>query len=125
MSFFNRFMAKTTAAYRHLTLSDRDGNFIDVRKLINENKVEELGQTAEDYFKRIPNWDNLLAKPFASSNEAQHLLVNFSHLITGLQLLPGMTILDFGSGSSWTSKYLDRKLLLILICLDLNQVITC
>lgn len=81
---------------------------IDVKKIIDENTVEELNQSAEEYYRRFVNRDFLLSKPFTTKDEVQHLLVNFSHLINGLELLPGMTILDFGAGSSWTSRFLNQ-----------------
>jgi SAM-dependent methyltransferase len=81
---------------------------IDVRKLINELSVGELCQTAEEFFARIENWDYLHAKPFSAINETSELLVGFAHVIHGLKLLPDMTILDFGAGSCWTSRFLSQ-----------------
>ena len=85
-----------------------DEPLIDVRKLMEELSVEELCQTAEDFFARLNNWDYLHAKPFAAINETPELLIGFAHVVQGLNLLPGMTILDFGAGSCWTSRFLSQ-----------------
>jgi 2-polyprenyl-3-methyl-5-hydroxy-6-metoxy-1,4-benzoquinol methylase len=81
---------------------------IDVRKLINELSVGELCQTAEEFFARIENWDYLHSKPFSAVNETPELLVCFAQVVHGLKLLPDMTILDFGAGSCWTSRFLSQ-----------------
>lgn len=88
--------------------SIRQKELVDVKELINEFSVEELCRNAENYFARIKDSENLLAKPFANSNDAQHLLVEISHLIRGLKLYPYMTILDFGSGTCWASIILNQ-----------------
>lgn len=96
-----------------------DAGFIDVRKLIDELSIEELCQTAEEFFARLGNWDYLHAKPFAAINETPELLVCFAQVIQGLNLLPDMTILDFGAGSCWTSRFLSQ-LGLQVIALDVS-----
>jgi glycosyltransferase involved in cell wall biosynthesis/SAM-dependent methyltransferase len=83
-------------------------DFIDVRQRMRELSVEELCETAETFFARLDNWDYLHAKPFASVNETPELLVNFAHVVQGLNLLPDMTIMDFGAGSCWTSRFLSQ-----------------
>ena len=50
--------------------------------------VEELNQSADEYFARLMDWDRHLAKPFTSSNDAIHLLVRTSYLLQGLELIP-------------------------------------
>ena len=50
----------------------------------------------------------LLAKPLSSLREAPDLLACFGLLLSGLAPLPGMTILDFGAGSCWTSHFLTQ-----------------
>ncbi|HJU56678.1 MAG TPA: methyltransferase domain-containing protein [Pyrinomonadaceae bacterium] len=94
-------------------------DFIDVRRLIKELSVEELCQTAEEFFARLNNWDYLHSKPFAAINETPELLVCFAKVVQGLNLLPGMTILDFGAGSCWTSRFLSQ-LGLEVIALDVS-----
>jgi ubiquinone/menaquinone biosynthesis C-methylase UbiE len=80
---------------------------VDVREIIAKYTVEELCQESDNYFKRMPSWDALLAKPL-SIPESQHLLVEFAHLVHGLKLAPGMIVLDFGCGSAWTSRFLNQ-----------------
>ena len=94
-------------------------NFIDVRQLIKELSVEELCQTAEEFFARLPNWDYLHSKPFAAINETPELFVCFAQVVQGLNLLPDMTILDFGAGSCWKSRFLSQ-LGLKVIALDVS-----
>ena len=86
----------------------READFIDVRQRMTELSIEELCETAETFFARLPNWDYLHAKPFAAVNETPELLINFAHVVHGLNLLPDMTIMDFGSGSCWTSRFLSQ-----------------
>ena len=81
---------------------------IDVRKLKAELSVAELCETAEQFFKRLDNWNYLHAKPFSAINETPELLIGFAHVVQGLRLLPDMTILDFGAGSCWTSRFLSQ-----------------
>lgn len=83
-------------------------DFIDVRRRISELSVEELNRTAEDFFARRAEWDSLLAKPFSEISEAPELLVCFAHVVRGLALLPDMTVLDFGAGTCWTSRFLSQ-----------------
>lgn len=97
-----------------------DTGFIDVRQLIKELSVEELCQTAEEFFARLPNWDYLHSKPFAAVNETPELLVCFAQVVQGLNLLPDMSILDFGAGSCWTSRFLSQMGLKV-IALDVSQ----
>jgi SAM-dependent methyltransferase len=89
------------------TTPDR-GDFIDVRQRMSEVSVEELCETAESFFARIDDWDYLHAKPFAAVAETPELLTSFAQVVHGLSLLPDMTILDFGAGSCWTSRFLSQ-----------------
>lgn len=88
--------------------NNTDQQFIDVRQLMKELSVEELCQTAEDYFERIPNWDYHMALPFTGIDETPEMLIHFAQLLQGLRPLPGMTVLDFGAGSCWTSRFLTQ-----------------
>jgi len=81
---------------------------IDVNDLIARYSIEELNQAADEYFSRLSDWDRLLAKPFSSSNDAIHLLVQMSYLLQGLDLYPGMRVLDFGAGPGWASRMLNQ-----------------
>jgi ubiquinone/menaquinone biosynthesis C-methylase UbiE len=81
---------------------------IDVRRLLQEMTVEEACATAERYFSHLRNWDYHLAKPFNSAEDVPALLMNVSMLLQGLSLFPGMTVLDFGAGSCWTTRLLAQ-----------------
>jgi SAM-dependent methyltransferase len=84
------------------------GGFIDVREFKKAMSVEELNRTAEAYFARVTSFDFHLAKPLWSADDAPELLNTFAHLLRGLQLLPGMTVVDFGAGSCWASRWLTQ-----------------
>ena len=81
---------------------------IDVKQLIAETSLEDLNQLAENYFAQIDDWSFHLAKPFGSVEEAPQLLINFAVVLQGLNLCPGMTVLEFGAGSCWASRYLTQ-----------------
>jgi SAM-dependent methyltransferase len=83
-------------------------DLIDVRQLVKELSVEALNESAEDYFAQLENWEHQLSKPFADTLETPELLVSFAHVLQGLALSPGMTILDFGAGSCWSSYLLTQ-----------------
>lgn len=98
------------------TVSD----LIDVDRFIQEHSVEEFCEAAESYFSRIDNWNEMLAKPFSSIRDSQHVLVEFSHLLYGLRLYPEMTVLDFGCGLGWASRILNQMGLEV-VSLDVSQ----
>ncbi len=81
---------------------------IDVRQLMNEMSIEQLNDLAEEYFARLPNWEYHLSKPFGSIDETPQLLINFSVVLQGLALCPGMTVLEFGAGTCWASRFLSQ-----------------
>ena len=81
---------------------------IDVRRLMAETSVAELNRLAEEYFSRLPDWSYHLAKPFGSIDETAQLLINFAVVLQGLSLCPGMTVLEFGAGTCWASRYLTQ-----------------
>lgn len=81
---------------------------IDVRKLMAETSPQELNRLAEEYFSRLPDWNYHLAKPFGSIDETAQLLINFAIVLQGLALCPGMTVMEFGAGTCWASRYLTQ-----------------
>jgi SAM-dependent methyltransferase len=83
-------------------------NRIDVRELIARSSLEELNRKAEEYFSSLGSWDYHLAKPFSTATDAPGLLINFATMIQGLNLAPGLRVLDFGAGTGWTSRYLTQ-----------------
>jgi SAM-dependent methyltransferase len=96
------------------------GTVIDVGEFKKSMTVEALNETAEHYFASVKNWDYLLAKPLGGIEDAPALLNNFAHVLNGLQLVPGMTVLDFGAGSCWASRWLTQ-LGMEVIALDVAQ----
>lgn len=83
-------------------------DFIDVRKLIAETPMEELNRTAEAYFSSLESWEHHLAKPFSSVDDAPQLLISLGTVLQGLSLAPGMTVLEFGAGTGWLSRFLTQ-----------------
>ncbi|HEV3009743.1 MAG TPA: class I SAM-dependent methyltransferase, partial [Burkholderiales bacterium] len=96
------------------------GTLIDVREFKKSMTVESLNESAEQYFASVKDWDPLLTKPVRSVEEAPALLSNFAHVLNGLQLLPGMSVLDFGAGSCWASRWLTQ-LGMEAIALDVSR----
>jgi len=78
---------------------------IDVADLREAKSIEEHNAAAEGYFasRDRDTVEVMLAKPFSSALETTELLTCFGHMVAGLQVLPGETLLDFGAGSGWTS----------------------
>lgn len=83
-------------------------DFVDVKKLIAETPIEQLNRTAEEYFASLTNWEDHLAKPFSRAEDAPQLLINLGVTIQGLNLTPGMTVLEYGAGTGWLSRYLTQ-----------------
>jgi len=81
---------------------------IDVRDVIASTTIEELNRRAEEYFATLTDWDHHLAKPFARIDEAPPLLIDVAVLLQGLDLAPGMHVLEFGAGSGWLSRWLTQ-----------------
>ena len=92
---------------------------IDVKELIEKFSISELNEAAEEYWQRLADHPKLLAKPF-NFGEAEHILPEIGFLIQGLQLLVGMTILDFGAGSCYASRILNQ-LGLRVISVDVSK----
>ena len=86
-----------------------DDTFIDARELNTTFTVEELAQTADDYYRTTLEFsDRYLAKPFADPQDAPDLLGSFAQLVAGLRLAPGLDVLDFGAGACWTTRCLTQ-----------------
>jgi len=81
---------------------------IDVQELIARTTVEDLNVAAEKYFASLTSWDHHLAKPFSSADEAPWLLTHLTVLLQGLRLKPGLTVLEFGAGTGWLSRFLTQ-----------------
>ena len=81
---------------------------IDPQDMIDRLTVEDLCVTAENYFKSIPDPTPQMAKPFNSVLEASIELQNLGVLLSGLHLGQTMTVVDFGAGSCWLSRFLTQ-----------------
>ena len=58
--------------------------------------------------RRSTDWEHHLAKPFAMPTDSPQLLINLGTVLQGLQLAPGMTVLEYGAGTGWLSRYLTQ-----------------
>ena len=83
-------------------------DLIKPEDIIKELGIEGLCRSAEDYFKNIADPIPLLAKPFHNIYDGPPLLCKLGLLLSGLRLGKSMTILDFGAGSCWLSRFLNE-----------------
>lgn len=90
------------------------------RPQLPSKPVEHYCDTAEQYYRVLPHPSTLLHKPFASLIEASNSLAKLGPLLEGLQLGKGMTVLDFGAGTCWLSRFLSL-LGCRCICLDVSR----
>jgi len=82
---------------------------IDPKEMMAKLSIEDLCSTAENYFVSISSdMRSLLSKPFSSLRDAPGLLENVSLLLSGLYLGKSMTVLDFGAGTCWFSRFLNQ-----------------
>ena len=87
---------------------ESDPAWVDVAELLESTSVAELAERAERYFQSVDNPSTLLAKPLGNARETPDLLVTFGQVLRALRPLPGMTVLDFGAGTCWTSRFLTQ-----------------
>jgi SAM-dependent methyltransferase len=71
-------------------------------------ELEAWNKAAEDYFASLTTWEHHLAKPFSQVEETPTLLASVAVLLQALRLTPGMTVLEFGAGSGWLSRFLTQ-----------------
>jgi len=74
----------------------------------DDTKIQAFNRAAEHYFATLPDWDHHLAKPFSQIEETPTLLAGVAVLLQALRLAPGMTVLEFGAGSGWLSRFLTQ-----------------
>ena len=94
-----------------------DASLIDPREVMRHYSVEELNETADEYYRVMDDPDLTLRKPFQSVNETPEMLENLGALFSGLHLGKAMTVLDFGAGTCWLSR-LIAQLNCAVICCD-------
>ena len=71
-------------------------------------EIDAWNRTAEDYFASLTTWDHHLAKPFSVVEETPTLLASAAVLLQALRLTPGMTVLEFGAGTGWLSRFFTQ-----------------
>ena len=76
--------------------------------IIARHSVEELIETADEYYRGIADATALMSRPFAYLHEAPVMLQNMGALLAGLQLGKTMTVLEFGAGTCWLSRCLAQ-----------------
>jgi len=81
---------------------------VDVRQLIQQTGIDDLNRRAEEYFSTLKNWDHHLAKPFNNPEEAPTLLAGVATMLQGLRPAAGMTVLEFGAGTGWLSRFMTQ-----------------
>jgi SAM-dependent methyltransferase len=79
---------------------------IDPKEVMRRYSVEELRETAEEYYRAVTDPTPLMSKPFTFLHEAPEALQNLGLLLSGLHLGKTMTVLDFGAGTCWLSRFL-------------------
>jgi SAM-dependent methyltransferase len=87
---------------------DRGSAIVDVQDLIASTTIGDLNVAAEEYFASLTSWDHHLAKPFSSADEAPWLLTHLTVLLQGLRLRAGFTVLEFGAGTGWLSRFMTQ-----------------
>lgn len=75
---------------------------------VSDAALDEWNRAAEAYFATLTSWDHHLAKPFSQVEETPTLLASLAVLLQAIRLTPGMTVLEFGAGSGWLSRFLTQ-----------------
>ena len=88
--------------------------------MVIRKPVEHYCETAEQYYRSMARPNAILHKPFASLVEASNSMAKLAPLLEGLQLGKTMTVLDFGAGTCWLSRFL-ALLGCRPICLDVSR----
>jgi SAM-dependent methyltransferase len=96
---------------------------IDAEALCRRYDVEAHAASADEYFgagldeaSRRASITAHLIKPFNDSVDASNHLAAFASLLHGLDVEPGMTVLDFGCGAGWTSRLLAQLGCRVVLC---------
>lgn len=95
----------------------RPAGAVDAKRLARELSVEELADTADaHYLNNMEAKDHWLAKPFWNVADATDTMMVLGQLLAGLNLSPGMRVLDFGAGSGWMSRMLTQLGCEVVVC---------
>lgn len=81
---------------------------IDPKDVIQKYSLEELCESADDYYKSITDPRPQMGKPFSSASEAPELLISMGQLLSDLHLGKTMKVLEFGAGTCWFSRFLNQ-----------------
>jgi SAM-dependent methyltransferase len=84
------------------------GSIVDVAALTAGTSVEALNRAAEEYFSALTDREHQLTKPFSQAHETPALLTGMATVLQGLDLAPGLTVMEFGAGTGWLSRYLTQ-----------------
>jgi SAM-dependent methyltransferase len=76
--------------------------------MIAKYSVEELVESADQYYRRFRDPTPLMSKPWASLQEAPDMLRSLGTLLSGLELGRSMSVLEFGAGTCWLSRCLAQ-----------------
>lgn len=87
--------------------------------VIAAHTLQELIDTAEEYYRRVPDAAPLMSKPFAWWHETPQMLQDLGALFSGMSLGRSMTVLDFGGGTGWLTRIL-AQLNCQAICCDVS-----
>src|SRR3954468_11413972 len=100
--------------------SSEDKAHIRPGDVIARHTLEELIEAADEYYRGIADPTPLIGRPFTYLHEAPVMLQSLGALLAGLQLGKTMTVLDFGAGPCWLSRYL-AQLDCRPICCDVSK----
>jgi SAM-dependent methyltransferase len=93
-----------------------DSDLITPADVIAKYSLEQLNQTAEEYYRRIPDPTPLMAKPFAYWHETPQMLHDLGVLFSGMRLGKAMRVLDFGAGTGWLTRILAQLQCDVVAC---------
>jgi len=93
---------------------------IDPKDVMRRYTVEELCETADQYYRLVSDPTPLMSKPFTFLHETPEALHNLGLLLSGLHLGKTMKVLEFGAGTCWLSRVLTQ-LNCEMICCDASR----
>ncbi len=91
-------------------------NLIKPQDIINRYSVEELCQSADDYFSSITDPTEQMAKPFGNMLDGPAILQNMGLLLSEMRLGPTTRVLEFGAGTCWLSRFLLQARCQVIAC---------
>jgi SAM-dependent methyltransferase len=91
-------------------------DLIDPQDVIRRYTLEELNETADEYYRRVTDPTPLMSKPFAYWHEAPQMLHDLGLLLGGMRMGKAMTVLDFGAGTGWLTRILAQLHCEVVAC---------